>query len=143
MALMELCRNHHGNAYAQIDTSDPKQPKLWPINPEKVRVWYDNALAFDKIPDVYYQVTDNGGMRVLSSEEVLHFKSHLTVDGLVGISVREQLLTDRLLSLAQFARHPRLHIRYRCIHHHFFLVTFFGFAGSGSVGLTTSEAASL
>jgi HK97 family phage portal protein len=91
-ALMELCRNHHGNAYAQIDTSDPKQPKLWPINPEKVRVWYDNALAFDKIPDVYYQVTDNSGMRVLSSEEVLHFKSHLTVDGLVGISVREQLL---------------------------------------------------
>ncbi len=91
-ALMELCRNHHGNAYAQIDTSDPTKPKLWPINPEKVRVWYDDALAFSKIPDVYYQVSGKEGMRVLASEEVLHFKSHLTVDGLVGISVREQLL---------------------------------------------------
>ena len=91
-AMMELCRNHHGNAYAQIDTSDPSRPKLWPINPEKVRVWYDDALEFNKVPDVYYQITDKAGMRVLSSEEVLHFKSHLTVDGLVGISVREQLL---------------------------------------------------
>ena len=91
-ALMELCRNHHGNAYAQIDTTDPTAPKLWPINPEKVRVWYDDALAFSKMPDVYYQVSGKDGMRVLSSEEVLHFKSHLTVDGLVGISVREQLL---------------------------------------------------
>lgn len=87
---MELCRLHYGNAYAWIDTRDPARPQLWPIDPSTVRVWYDNAAAWN-VPDVYYQVTTPKGMVVLGSEEVLHFKSHQTKDGLVGISVAEQL----------------------------------------------------
>ncbi len=91
-SMMELCRNHWGNGYAYIDTSDPMEPKLWPLHPDKVRVWYDDACRIDKAPELYYQVSEKTGMRVLGSEEVLHFKSHLTLDGLVGLSVREQLL---------------------------------------------------
>lgn len=91
---MEMCRNHYGNAYAWIDTTDPGHPQLWPMDPNHVRVWYDDGCRLLKdAPDVYYQYSTAKGMVVLGSEEVLHFKSHNTLDGLVGVSVREQLAT--------------------------------------------------
>lgn len=89
--LMETCRNHYGNAYAWIDARDPKRPQLWPIDPTTVQVWYDDACLLHNAPDIYYRVSSQRGEIILGSEEVLHFKSHLTLDGLVGISVREQL----------------------------------------------------
>lgn len=88
---MELCRNHYGNAYAWIDTRDQNRPQLWPIDPTAVQVYYDNGRRLDQVPDVYYRVSTPSGVVVMGSEEVLHFKSHHTLDGLVGISVREQL----------------------------------------------------
>lgn len=88
---MEYCRNHFGNAYALIDERDPAQPQLWPLDPRCMRVWYDNAKLLDKIPDVYYVYSTEQGQVVFGSEEVLHFKAHQTVDGIVGVSVREQL----------------------------------------------------
>ena len=88
---MELCRNHYGNAYAWIDTRDQNRPQLWPIDPTTVQVYYDNARRLDQVADVYYRVSTPAGVIVMGSEEVLHFKSHNTLDGLVGISVREQL----------------------------------------------------
>ena len=88
---MELCRLHYGNAYAWIDMRDPKRPQLWPIDPTTVQVWYDDACELRDAPDVYYLVSAKNGRQVLTSEEVLHFKSHQTLDGLVGVSVREQL----------------------------------------------------
>ena len=88
---MELCRNHYGNAYAWIDERDPLHPQLWPMDPSAVQVVYDNARKLADVPDVYYRYNTPEGPIVLGSEEVLHFKSHNTVDGLVGVSVREQL----------------------------------------------------
>lgn len=88
---MELCRNHYGNAYAWIDARDQERPQLWPIDPTAVQVWYDDARQLADVPDVYYRVSTKTGVLILGSEEVLHFKSHHTLDGLVGISVREQL----------------------------------------------------
>ena len=90
-SLMELCRNDAGNAYAWIDSRNPERLQLWPLDPYKVRVYYDDRCRLDEAPDVYYQVTTPTGIMVLGSEEVLHFKSHNTRDGLVGIPVREQL----------------------------------------------------
>ncbi len=88
---MELCRLHYGNAYAWIDTRDPNKPQLWPLDPKTVQVWYDDACSLMNAPDVFYIVSTKDGRIALSSEEVLHFKSHQTLDGLVGVSVREQL----------------------------------------------------
>lgn len=88
---MEQCRNHYGNAYALIDTHDPDHPQLWPLDPEKMKVYYDNVRRLKDQSDVYYVYTTADGVLTFGSEEVLHFKSHLTVDGLVGVSVREQL----------------------------------------------------
>ncbi len=89
---MEYCRNHYGNAYALIDTRNPNRPQLWPMNPSQVTVIYDNARKLSDVPDVYYAYSTGQGQIVYGSEEVLHFKAHLTTaDGLVGVSVREQL----------------------------------------------------
>ena len=88
---MEYCRNHYGNAYALIDSSDPARPQLWPLDPRNMQVWYDNAKLLKTVPDVYYVYTSESGVTTYGSEEILHFKAHQTVDGLVGVSVREQL----------------------------------------------------
>lgn len=90
---MEFCRNHYGNAYALIDESDPARPQLWPLHPEKMRVYYDDARLLKNAPDIYYVYSTANGPVTLGSEEVLHCKAHQTLDGLVGISVREQLAT--------------------------------------------------
>ena len=91
---MEFCRQHYGNAYALIDESDPSHPQLWPLHPEKMKVWYDDAKLFNETrADVYYVYNTATGPITFGSEEILHFKSHQTVDGLVGVSVREQLAT--------------------------------------------------
>jgi HK97 family phage portal protein len=88
---MEAWRDHAGNAYALIDESDPRRPQLWPVDPSTVQVWYDDACELADAPDVYYLVSTKQGRKVYSSEELLHLKAHLTRDGLVGISVQEQL----------------------------------------------------
>ena len=88
---VEFCRNHYGNGYAWIDTRDMRQPKLWLMHPDQVQVVYDNACKLADVPDVYYRWSTPSGVMTLGSEAVLHFKSHNTVNGLVGVSVREQL----------------------------------------------------
>lgn len=90
-SLMEFCRNHYGNAYAYIDTRNSKKPQLWPLDPGHVQVYYDDACALNEEPKVYYYCNTRNGQRTLMPEELLHFKNFQTVDGLVGVSVRDQL----------------------------------------------------
>lgn len=91
---MEHCRNHHGNAYALIDESDFDHPQLWPLHPEKMTIYYDDARLFNKSKTgLYYVYTTADGAVTFDPEEILHFKAHQTVDGIVGVSVREQLAT--------------------------------------------------
>lgn len=90
--LMEACRQHYGNAYAWIDTRDPAHPQLWPLPPDHVTVVVDDACRLSEVPDVYYRLQPKtGDAIVLGSEDVLHFRANMTRDGLVGISVQEQL----------------------------------------------------
>lgn len=91
-AAMESFVDHYGNGYALIDESEFDEPKLWLLDPRKVKVLYDDACLLHKTPAVYYRVSHKNGQTTYNSEEIIHFKSHLTLDGLVGISVREQLL---------------------------------------------------
>lgn len=87
----EQFRDDRGNSYAWIDSRDPKHPQLWHLDPSKVQVYYDNARKLADVADVYYRYTTPKGTVVFSSEEVLHFRSHYTEDGITGISVRDQL----------------------------------------------------
>lgn len=89
---IERCRNHNGNGYAIIDEHDPEHPQLWPMDPDKVMVYYDDGRkVLNDVTDVYYVYNTPDGPVTFSSDEVLHFKAHQTVDGIVGVPVQEQL----------------------------------------------------
>ncbi len=91
---MEYNRNHYGNAYALIHTRKEKgKPKtsLWILPSNQVEVWYDDKKIISDIPDIYYRYSCTAGTFTFGSEEILHFKTSSTFDGITGLSVREQL----------------------------------------------------
>lgn len=87
---VEFNRNHYGNAYVWIQGAG-KDTKLWILPSTQVEVYYDDAKILADQPDIYYMYSGGGRMYRFGSEEVLHFKSSNTLDGILGISVQDQL----------------------------------------------------
>ena len=87
---VEYNRNHYGNAYVWIQGAG-KNLKLWILPSESVQVWYDDASALADQPDIYYLYSAGDKVYKFGSEEVLHFKSSNSLDGILGISVQDQL----------------------------------------------------
>ena len=87
---VELNRNHYGNAFVWIDGAG-KNLQLWPLPNNQVTVLYDNAKVLADQPDIYYIYQTPTGQRILKSEEVLHFRTSNSLDGITGISVQDQL----------------------------------------------------
>lgn len=87
---VEYNRNHYGNAYVWIQGAG-KDMKLWILPSTQVTVYYDDAKILADQPDIYYVYSGGGQNYRFSSEEILHFKSSNTLDGIVGISVKDQL----------------------------------------------------
>ena len=91
---MEYNRSHYGNAYALINTRKIKgnpETSLWILPSDKVEIWYDDKKIISDIPDIYYRYSCTAGVFTFGSEEILHFKTSSTFDGITGLSVREQL----------------------------------------------------
>ena len=87
---VEYNRNHYGNAYVWIEGAG-KNTRLWILPSNSVEVWYDDARILADIPDIYYLYSGPSKLYYFGSEEILHFKGSNTLDGLVGISVQDQL----------------------------------------------------
>ena len=87
---VEYNRNHYGNAYVWIQGAG-KNLKLWILPSYDVEVWRDDAKILPDQPDVFYLYSAGGKTYKLGSEEVLHFKSSNSFDGVVGVSVQDQL----------------------------------------------------
>ena len=87
---VEYNRNHYGNAYVWIQGAG-KDMKLWILPSTQVTVYYDDAKILADQPDIYYVYSGGGQNYRFSSEEILHFKSSNTLDGILGISVKDQL----------------------------------------------------
>ena len=87
---VEFNRNHYGNAYVWIQGAG-KDLKLWILPSTDVTVWYDDAKVLADQPDIYYMYSGGGKVYQFGSEEILHFKSSNTLDGIVGVSVQDQL----------------------------------------------------
>lgn len=87
---VEFNRNHYGNAYVWIQGSGPNM-KLWILPSNDVEIWYDDAKMLADQPDLYYLYSTGGKNYRFGSEEILHFKTSNTLDGVVGISVQDQL----------------------------------------------------
>lgn len=87
---VEHIKNHYGNAYVWRDGIGKKM-KLWILPNEQVQMIYNNTTALRNLGDIFYVYSVGGKKYILSSEEVLHFKSSTTFDGLLGMSVRDVL----------------------------------------------------
>ena len=87
---VEFNRNHYGNAYVWIEGSG-SDLKLWPLPSYSVEVWYDDAMILADQPDIYYLYSGPNKLYYFGSEEILHFKGSNTLDGIIGISVQDQL----------------------------------------------------
>ena len=89
---VEFNRNHYGNAYAWIEGAG-NNTRLWILPSNDVEGWYDDARILADVPDIYYLYSGPSKLYYFGSEEILHFKGSNTLNGLVGISVQDQLKT--------------------------------------------------
>lgn len=87
---VEYNRNHYGNAYVLIRDAGSKTT-LWILPSDSVEVWYDDNTILGDIPDIYYLYTVGSHIYKFGSEEILHFKTSNSFDGVLGVSVRDQL----------------------------------------------------
>ena len=87
---VEQNRNHYGNAYCYIKGAGSKL-SLWILPSNEVEIWYDDKQILSDVPDIHYIYSHSGKIYDFKSEEILHFKTSNTFDGIKGISVREQL----------------------------------------------------
>lgn len=87
---VEYNRNHYGNAYVWIQGAGSNM-KLWILPSTAVTVYYDDAKVLADQPDIYYVYSGGGTNYRFGSEEILHFKSSNSLDGIVGVSVQDQL----------------------------------------------------
>lgn len=87
---MELNRNHYGNAYAGIIGAGSKT-QLVILDPDSVQIWYDDACIISDIPDIYYLYHKGGHSYKFGSEEIIHVKTSVTFDGIIGKAVKDIL----------------------------------------------------
>lgn len=93
---------HYGNGYIWIRREFVKKGRfggeyktldIWPMQSQYVRVLMDDVGIFGAKGKLYYQYNDpkTGQQYVFKSQDVMHFKTWYSDDGIVGKSVREIL----------------------------------------------------
>lgn len=92
---VEYNRNHYGNAYVLIKKPFSSNTSLWILPSEKIEIWYDDKKLLSDVPKLWYIYTDDktGGKYKYSHEQIMHFKSSTTFDGITALSVAETLVT--------------------------------------------------
>lgn len=105
---VELNRLHHGNAYIYLEKQG-KNTYLWVLPSSEVQIYIDDAGIFDngmgnkctsKLNPIWYIWNDkrSGKMYSFNANEILHYKTHVSLDGLSGLSVKD-ILAQQLKSL--------------------------------------------
>lgn len=89
---VEVQRNIYGNAYVALDFNNRGQVTgLYPLDSSKMQIFVDDVGLLNSSNKIWYIYTDNLGHKIkFKSDELLHFKG-LTTDGIVGLSVIDQL----------------------------------------------------
>lgn len=99
---VEFNCEHYGNAYVWIQTRFVKSGRyggeyqvqsFWPMQSNYVQVIMDDEGIFGEAGFLYYRYSDpkTGKSYTFRQENVLHFKTWCTRDGVLGKSVREML----------------------------------------------------
>jgi HK97 family phage portal protein len=100
---VEMNRNHWGNAYVYVRKKfvkkkyggDFKIIDLWIMQSDCVQVVVDDAGIFAGAGRLWYVYTDktSGRQYVFGTDEVMHFKTSFSFDGITGLPV-QQILKD-------------------------------------------------
>lgn len=92
---VEMNRNHYGNAYVWCRFQGPHLKDLWIMPSQDVTVVVDDKGIIGTRDKIWYRYNDRhtGKMYTFSSDEVMHFKTSSTFDGLIGMPVRDILET--------------------------------------------------
>ncbi len=100
-ATIEQNRNHYGNAYVWIRRAFKKAKyggtyeimDMWIMPSDSVQLYIDDQGFFGAKGRIWYGYTDKhtGQQYVFNSDDVLHFKTSYSFDGILGVPVREIL----------------------------------------------------
>lgn len=93
---------HYGNGFIWLRREFIKKGKYggeyktldaWPMQSNCVEVIMDDAGIFGKIGKIYYQYNDprTGKQYIMKNEDVIHIKTWYSLDGYLGLSVRDIL----------------------------------------------------
>lgn len=95
---VEMNRNHYGNAYVYIRWKIMKQKyggeyqalDLWIMQSNAVQIIVDNEGIFGGAGRIWYVYTDpiTGKRYLFNTDEVMHFKTSFSFDGITGIPVQ-------------------------------------------------------
>lgn len=92
---VEMNRNHYGNAYVWCRFQGPQLKDLWIMPSQDVTVIVDDQGVLGTKDKIWYRYNDRhtGKIYTFASDEVMHFKTSSTFDGLIGMPVRDILKT--------------------------------------------------
>lgn len=90
---VELNRNYHGNSFVYIDSSNGNTSALWILPSDQVDLMMDNAGLFGTKNALWYRWLDSTTAKnyLFSADEILHFKSSMSFDGVTGMSFKQIL----------------------------------------------------
>jgi HK97 family phage portal protein len=90
---IEMNRSDHGNAYVWCNYRGSKLKDLWILPSEDVTLMMDDEGYFGKENKIYYRYRDKKTNKeyIINGDNILHFKTSHTFNGITGKSVREIL----------------------------------------------------
>lgn len=90
---VEMNRNHYGNAYVWCRYEGIKLKDLWIMPSEDVSIVIDDTGLLGTQDKLWYKYKDRqtGKTYTFNSDEVMHFKTSMTFDGITGLSIRDIL----------------------------------------------------
>jgi len=90
---VEMNRNHYGNAYVWCRFTGPQLKDLWIMPSQETTIVIDDEGILGTKGKVWYKYTDRYTRKIytFNSDEVMHFKTSTTFDGIVGMPVKDIL----------------------------------------------------
>lgn len=90
---VEMNRNHYGNAYVWIRYKGVEPQDLWIMQSQYTTVIIDDAGIFGTKNKLWYRYNDQitGKQYVFPSDDVMHFKTSVTFDGIIGLAIKDIL----------------------------------------------------
>ena len=94
---IELNRNHYGNAFVYIDTANRGKNRgkikgLYILPSNSVKIWVDDAGIISKDNAIWYIYKDKQDKEYkINHQQILHFKTSISLDGITGLSVQDIL----------------------------------------------------